>query len=1339
MDLFTRRRKAPIVPEDVSVGPIPGQGRSSPPHSAGNYRSGQNPMSRSVDGGSLAHQFPTRPAIGDLALQARVLELEERVTRMQEKFEERVVNLETSLTKSIESKWERFEQYDRRFKEYIRGEQEVNQSQLVNLKSSGMEYILEKGETEKKLVTDLELKMTNLDTRLGQCAILVEKLIRGDIGGGGGGLFGNFGGSDLDGEIVFPGSNSGIGGSDDPYGGSTLPAIGSGNNDFKLISSRLVRAPNAGSTLQNADTATRFVNNLVSPRKGALLMNQGAQVLNYNVALDHLTRQLKFEQEARQVLQEEVTQNFKSLQDAMRDFMHSNEKEFLKDQRQKLQEEHDNRIIKISEGAVNDAVSRLKLALDLVDNKHDGQCEGLMSKQHDSEQKMLENISLAAEQAGKNSKDLWEAHINMGSQWKEAVANLQTIIDHRNSITAAEASQKLKISEEVRDKGFLDQKKVNDAFDGRLAKAELVVLEQGQKLHARYTRLEEEEKRWEREFSSLSVVLNHMKTKLGVVGKSQAALEENCIKKIQEECERITGTCLKVTEQQYDKFQNISDKQKQFMDSVDKLNKENRRLCVADIANNEKKLQASMTELTASCTRMLQQSDFENRSVLAQKLEEEKEFVIKEIKAMESNNIEFRMQLHAKLDATESALLDRIATVDKKCYAALQAEKKYILEFEKKTNEYIKKFQHTVENRQTKHEIETNAKLNDQQVMLAKDIADVWRKLEAEVKYMEKSCDEMMNAIKKHETKTEATIEETKKFWNEKFKRELDALDQNLRQTLMTEIEKERADRIKSEAERLKAMQKRFEAFEDVCDKRFDEQTNKMENYMATTNSRLETHMQENSNLLEKKFGQLKKEIEDFHHDYDQNNIRLEEKRIDDLEKISQWKNEVEARQLAHNYAYEKTMRVFLNVNLESNQDEIEKIRRDAKATSTALYRAIDKEKMERIKSQGEQRALLEQHMDKNVKRLTEKMEDSDTKWDKKTTAIVDDQDLENQRMKTETSRVESEANRKLQNREDVMTKEFDEKLLSATVSAQAALDGVAEEFTKRLDANDEKEKERLQEEKEEKERELERYEAYQKEQEEKVQNLDDKIEEMRVGIDERLEKEKEENDNENEKLQKDIEENNTKLQAELEELSKTLNEKLENLDTDISNVEGRVPPEKLIDDIIERLSKVPTNAGDAIKELDGKLDANVKSLVAQQEARKFLQASTDAAADGMSNKFLQTILADTENLKNRVGLLEKIGLGGGGGNNDDDDDEDDRRREDDKRRDRRDDDDDDDRGKKDTTPKSTPRKGKRDDDDEEEAEDKKGGDADKDDDDDRRKDDDDDDRGKDDDDEDED
>ena len=132
--------------------------------------------------------------------------------------------------------------------------------------------------------------------------------------------------------------------------------------------------------------------------------------------------------------------------------------------------------------------------------------------------------------------------------------------------------------------------------------------------------------------------------------------------------------------------------------------------------------------MTASVTRLLQQSEFDTKAILGQKLEEEKEYVVGEIKSMEANNIDFRMQCHAKLDSMESSLIDRVTTVDRKCYTAPQQEKKYLLDFEAKTRENLQKFQHAEENLRTKFQIGVEGKLNDQKTMLAK-VGAIWKGL----------------------------------------------------------------------------------------------------------------------------------------------------------------------------------------------------------------------------------------------------------------------------------------------------------------------------------------------------------------------------------------------------------------------------------------------------------------------------------------------------------------------------------------------------------------------------------------------------------------------------------
>ena len=78
-----------------------------------------------------------------------------------------------------------------------------------------------------------------------------------------------------------------------------------------------------------------------------------------------------------------------------------------------MQEDHDNRVIKVSEGNIQQAYSKLKLELDMWQSNFKEITDENKSNIKMWEHKMLENISLATEQWTKNHKELWESHIHM--------------------------------------------------------------------------------------------------------------------------------------------------------------------------------------------------------------------------------------------------------------------------------------------------------------------------------------------------------------------------------------------------------------------------------------------------------------------------------------------------------------------------------------------------------------------------------------------------------------------------------------------------------------------------------------------------------------------------------------------------------------------------------------------------------------------------------------------------------------------------------------------------------------------------------------------------------------
>ena len=147
MDLFSRRRKAPVVPED-------------------------------------APQFAAQAAAAssqDYSLRARLMELEERLSQLTARTDEKLETFHSHIIKNLEAKWGRFEHTDRRFKELIRGEQVSSAAQLSTLKSGGMEYIMQKGETERKVVTELELKLGAMDHRVAQMGVLLDRATQQEL------------------------------------------------------------------------------------------------------------------------------------------------------------------------------------------------------------------------------------------------------------------------------------------------------------------------------------------------------------------------------------------------------------------------------------------------------------------------------------------------------------------------------------------------------------------------------------------------------------------------------------------------------------------------------------------------------------------------------------------------------------------------------------------------------------------------------------------------------------------------------------------------------------------------------------------------------------------------------------------------------------------------------------------------------------------------------------------------------------------------------------------------------------------------------------------------------
>ena len=82
------------------------------------------------------------PAL-DKPLTNRVQDLEARMGDLQQHYERRLGEVQKDLARKFEVRWESFESADKRFKEHVRIEQDESRGQLVNLKTGGLEYILQ--------------------------------------------------------------------------------------------------------------------------------------------------------------------------------------------------------------------------------------------------------------------------------------------------------------------------------------------------------------------------------------------------------------------------------------------------------------------------------------------------------------------------------------------------------------------------------------------------------------------------------------------------------------------------------------------------------------------------------------------------------------------------------------------------------------------------------------------------------------------------------------------------------------------------------------------------------------------------------------------------------------------------------------------------------------------------------------------------------------------------------------------------------------------------------------------------------------------------------------------
>ncbi|CAD7940618.1 unnamed protein product [Amoebophrya sp. A25] len=1221
MDLFTRGRGAAgkrVLPVQSQQGPFDGYGAGVGPRPPvvvppNNYvNSGKN-----VTSGDLmaAAGNAVQKPITDLALQSRVLDLEEQLLDLQTHLEKKFLAVEEDVNRRIDSKWEKFELWDKRFKEHIRGEQEVSQSQLLNLKSSGLEYILEKQGNERKIVNDMELKITAMDQKVGQVQVLIEKILGGDV-------FHLEDAPDAHkaypisqriGGIIANSANSALAGGDVgggdlrntprlQIGGSSPSTSPTKQQRDRLLSSKLVRTASAG--------------------------GGGGAGLNYNVAMEHMKQLIGQESEARQLLQEEMTENVKALHSDLRDFMQSQAREFLQDKKVKLQEEHDARILKLSEGSINSAFAQLKLELDVFNTHMASKDREYRQNLVNSEEKFLQNLNMATEQQGKNAKELWSAYIEMGTEWKNAIANLQQIIEHKSGILLEQIDRKIQNLNDLSDAHFLDQKKVNDALEGRVAKTEMVLLQETQKSETRGVRVEEEEKRWQREFQGLTNVLAHVKTKLAELGRTQETVEATLGKKVREEvlkgCDEIKG----LATENFEKFSEQIERTKIFTEGVDKLNKENRRACTSELTNMETKTKASIAELTGTVTRLLQQAEFAQKALLSEKLEEEKEYVVGEIKAMERNNVEFRMQTHAKMDAVESSLIDRVLAVDRKCYDSLEAQKRWISKFERATTENMQKSKADTESMVKKHEVRTESRLNDQAMQMSRDIRDLWKKLDSEVKYMEKSTQEMMNKIKDHESSTSTELTNMREFWEQKFRRELDTTRAELSQKVQTLFEQERADRLKQEAERVEAMAKRFEAHESLNQRRIEELNMRVQGYCDTTDKRFEHFIKENEQLLTKKCDYLQDQIRSFRWDFDQERVRKEEERQDDLRDSIRWRTEVEAKQHATKYSYQKTLQSFLTMHLLEQTRDFEGMRRENKATAERMQRNVDVEKMERIKMVGETRAILEESDLREHANTRRSVDDNRRSLARELDELREVQDLENQKMQTETSKVASELGRKIQTetseRQEAMEAaiaslasvyhsqgQFEDWLNSDWVEMQAKLEsGLAEvesqlKLTQSQILPPEIAAKMLA----------------------KVNKLPGNLaEQVQATLDQVIAQ-----------AQREMDQKEGKVSLKLGDLEQQVSEKLQSLATEMA-----------------------TALGKSQQQLTEAQDAQWRDYVRQEESKRFLRKEQDLLADSMTNKFLQGILGDTQSMKTRISMLEAallsraeegtgIGLGSGG------------------------------------------------------------------------------------------
>ena len=83
------------------------------------------------------------------------------------------------------------------------------------------------------------------------------------------------------------------------------------------------------------------------------------------------------------------------------------------DKKLALQEQHDARILKLSEGTVQSAFAKLKLEVDVFKAHYSNEKSEGELLQSEKEQRMLQNLTMAVEQSTKEAKELWESHMDL--------------------------------------------------------------------------------------------------------------------------------------------------------------------------------------------------------------------------------------------------------------------------------------------------------------------------------------------------------------------------------------------------------------------------------------------------------------------------------------------------------------------------------------------------------------------------------------------------------------------------------------------------------------------------------------------------------------------------------------------------------------------------------------------------------------------------------------------------------------------------------------------------------------------------------------------------------------